>query len=304
MLTFRIQGNKLDRVREIQFIEKDLQTTVESNLEALFGLQFVATELVVGSLRLDTLAFDSQAKSFVIIEYKKDRNLSVIDQGYAYLSTLLNNKAEFVLEFNEHSKGGLKRDDVDWTQTKVVFISPEFTKYQRQAIAFKDLPIELWEVKKFDNSTITFNQLVSPEMAESIATVSGKSELVKRVSREVKVYVEEDHLHEMPESIKELYQELKERVLALGVGIRAHPVKFYIGFVANTDFTDFVLLKSKIVVSLNMKVGTVDDPKGIAKDVSKKGHWTNGDYVIDVVKGDDLDYVMTLVRQSYIKHSK
>jgi hypothetical protein len=47
-------------------------------------------------------------------------------------------------------------------------VSPQFTKYQRQAINFRDLPIELWEVSKFANGTLLFNQLKSPETSESI----------------------------------------------------------------------------------------------------------------------------------------
>jgi hypothetical protein len=45
----------------------------------------------------------------------------------------------------------LKKDNVDWSQSRVIFISPQFTTYQRKAIEFKDLPIELWEVKKYSN---------------------------------------------------------------------------------------------------------------------------------------------------------
>jgi len=50
------------------------------------------------------------------MEYKKDRNFSVVDQGVAYLNLMLNNKADFILEYNEmayHSYLKLKRDDVD-----------------------------------------------------------------------------------------------------------------------------------------------------------------------------------------------
>jgi hypothetical protein len=43
-------------------------------------------------LRIDTFAFDNESKAFVIIEYKKDRNFSVVDQGLAYLNLMLNNK--------------------------------------------------------------------------------------------------------------------------------------------------------------------------------------------------------------------
>jgi hypothetical protein len=69
--------------------------------------------------------------------------------GYAYLALLLNNKAEFILGYNEYKNQSLKRDDVDWSQSKVIFVSRQFTKYQKQAINFRDLPIELWEISKF-----------------------------------------------------------------------------------------------------------------------------------------------------------
>jgi hypothetical protein len=74
-------------------------------------------------------AFDDESKAFVIIEYKKDRNFSVVDQGMSYLNLMLNNKADFILEYNEsfHSSPNLKREGVDWSQSRIIFISPEFT---------------------------------------------------------------------------------------------------------------------------------------------------------------------------------
>jgi hypothetical protein len=60
-------------------------------------------------------SLDNENKSFVIIEYKIDQSFSVIDQGYAYLGLLLNNKAEFILEYNERKSLSLKRGDVDWS---------------------------------------------------------------------------------------------------------------------------------------------------------------------------------------------
>ena len=67
------------------------------------------------NFRIDTLAFDTETKSFVRIEYKRDRSFSVVDQGFAYLSLMLNNKADFILEYNERMKDNLKREDVDWS---------------------------------------------------------------------------------------------------------------------------------------------------------------------------------------------
>src|SRR5215204_3973518 len=131
-------------------------------MQTIFGIEFVTSEFELNNLRVDTLGFDKESNSFIIIEYKRDKNFSVIDQGYAYLALLLNNKAEFILKYNENNKAFLRKDNVDWSQSRVIFISPVFTTYQRKAIEFKDLPIELWEIKQYSNNIISLNQLITP----------------------------------------------------------------------------------------------------------------------------------------------
>jgi RecB family endonuclease NucS len=83
-------------------------------LQELFDLILVRSEFELHGLRIDTLAFDKESRAFVIIEYKKDRNFSVVDQGVAYLNLMLNNKADFIIEYNEAFSGQpLKRGEVD-----------------------------------------------------------------------------------------------------------------------------------------------------------------------------------------------
>ena len=122
----QIKGG-LSQVKETPFKkEKELQTLTEKNLKTIFGLEFVATEYQVQNLFIDTLAFDIENKTFVIIEYKRDRSFSVVDQGFSYLSLMLNNKADFILAYNEAKGKSLKRDDVDWSQARIIFIARSF----------------------------------------------------------------------------------------------------------------------------------------------------------------------------------
>ena len=147
MPLYKLIGKTLAGVKPDLFTkEKDLQVLVEANLQTLFGLNFVRSEYQIGNLRIDTLAYDKESSAFVVIEYKKGQNLSVVDQGMSYLSLLLNNKADFVLEYNERCNQTLKKDKIDWSQLRVLFVSNAFTKYQIEAFGFKDLPIELWQV--------------------------------------------------------------------------------------------------------------------------------------------------------------
>jgi len=91
-------------------LEREIQTLIEKNLKLIFGLDFVKSEFSLNNFRIDTLAFDHDASAFVIIEYKRDKNFSVIDQGYAYLSLMLNNKADYILEYNEWGQSVFKME--------------------------------------------------------------------------------------------------------------------------------------------------------------------------------------------------
>lgn len=131
MALFNLEKENLKYIKETPFkLEKEIQTLCEQNMNQLLNCSFVKTEFAVENFRLDSLGFDENNSSFVIIEYKRDKNFSVIDQGYAYLALMLNHKSDFILEYNETTGKNLKRTDVDWTQSKVIFIAPSFTNYQ------------------------------------------------------------------------------------------------------------------------------------------------------------------------------
>ena len=153
MNVFSLNNNKLKSVKSIPFKrEKDIQNIIENHTELLFGIEFVTSEFIIEEFRIDTLCFDVESSSFVIVEYKKGSSYSVIDQGYSYLSKMLNNKSEFILEYNERKNKTLKRDEIDWSQSRIIFISPSFNSYQKHSVNFKDIPFELWEIKGYHNN--------------------------------------------------------------------------------------------------------------------------------------------------------
>lgn len=305
MALFNInEQGRLVQIKEFPFkLEKEIQNLTEQNLATIFGIDFVCSEFSLGNFRIDTLAFDKGSSCFVIIEYKRDKNFSVIDQGYAYLALMLNNKADFILEYNENNKNTLKRDDVDWSQSRVIFISPGFTTYQKEAINFKDLPIELWEVKRYDNKTINYNQIQTSGSQESIKTISRQDETIQKVSREIIVYTEQDHLDDISEEIKELYEKFKNAILNLD-NIEVKPKKLYIAFVSGSNIADIRIQKNSLKIWINLQHGQLDNPKGICRDVSQIGHWGNGDYELLVNSDDNLEYIISLIKQSLKKNRK
>jgi predicted transport protein len=304
MAFYRIEKESLIPIDERSIdLERDIQRLTEINLDEVFGLQLIKSEFILRNFRFDTLAFDNDSRAFVIIEYKRDRNSSVIDQGFSYLGSMLENKAEFVLEYNSKLNASLKKEDIDWSQSRVIFISQAFTTYQQSAVNFKDLPIELWEVKKFSNDTIFYNQLLSSKAKDSIKAIT-KNKEIRKIAEEVKVYTVEDHFEKKSDSIKALFDSLKEKITSLGDDIREVPKKMYIAYKAKTNFVDVIVYAKELRLTLNIKSGYLYDPQDRTKDFTKpkQGHWGNGDYEFRVRSAEDLPYALMLIEQSYVKN--
>ena len=295
-------GTIITRVREKPFkLEKEIQTLFESNIHTIMGIELVKSECTIKNRRIDTLAFDSSSNSFVIIEYKRDRNTSVFDQGITYLSLMLQNKADFIIEYNEALNRKLRRQDVDWSQTRVVFVSTDFTENQIEATNFKDLSIELWTVKRFDNGTVAITAIQKSKTAESFKPLASKNKIMTDIATEIKVYTEEDALSGKPADIAELYSRFRSAIVGLADDIEVKPTKLYVAFKKNNhNITDIQVQFSALKIFINAKNGTLDDPKGLAKDISSVGHWGNGDYALQVSDDRDLEYIMSLVKQAVV----
>ena len=301
MQIFNKKDKKLSNLKELAFkLEKEIQNIFESNLNVLTGLNLIKSEFTIKSNRIDTLAFDEESKSFVIIEYKRHQNYSVIDQGVSYLNLMLEYKADFIVEYNETQSENLKRTDVDWSQTRIIFVSPSFTEFQKQSSNFKDLSIELWEIKQFENDLIVVNSIKKSKSAPSIKQVQQSEDSeISKIAKEIKVYTEEEHLEGKNDEIIELYEAFKQAILNLSPDLEVKPKKMEVGLTKNSKiFTDIVILKSGLKIFINMKKGTLDDPKKLMRDVSSIGHWGNGDYEVIVSDTNNLEYIMSLVKQA------
>lgn len=299
MSIYTNKNGKITQIKEKPFkLEKEIQQLFESNLNTIMGLELVKSEFSIKNKRIDSLAYDAQNNAFIIIEYKRDKNISVVDQGFTYLSLMFGNKADIIVEYNESLKKQLKRDEVDWSQTRVVFVSTSFTENQKLATNFKDLAIELWEVKRFENDTVSITPIKKSKSAESIKPLTEQDKELKAVQDEIKVYTEEDHLIKPTEEIKELYELVRNRILTFADDIEIIHKKVCIVFKKDKkNFCSLHLQKNNIKIWLNAKWGKINEPKGIAHDVSNKGHYGPGDYEIDMNDDSQLEYILSLIKE-------
>lgn len=306
-MLFKIIDKNISLIEETHFdLEADIQKLVENNLKDIFpdfNLTFIKSEVVAGNFRFDSLAFDEENKIFYIVKYKNVEKMSLIDQGVAYLKILLERKAEFTYLLDELKGIELKPNAIDWASSRVLFVAPSYNNYQLEIAKLNNAPFSLYKFSKYGKdfftidrieykakSKIDFNDFVGPDSRE--------------VNEKIKVYDENDHLKDKSQAIKDLYQNIKKKILELDGDIFIEYKKNYVAFKGTTNICDLEIFKKDISVFINLNSGELDDPFKIAKlmkyaDGKKLGHHGNGDYRVKIYSKDDIDKLMFLIKQSY-----
>lgn len=301
MKIFKNNNEKLSEINNLWFLlEKDMQKLIEKNLEKTFSLEFISTEFQIWDLRIDTLAFDRENNSFVIIEYKRWNSYSVIDQAMSYLALMLNNKPNFTEELSRKRQNFIDSKTIEWSQSRIIIVADGFNKYQKESINFKDLPVELYECKKFENDLIVLNSINSKKSTESFKHITNfETREFEKVTKELKTYIEEDLLKKSEKNILEMYEELKEFIFDLDSEILMIPKKFYIAFKKGwKNYFDFEIRKNFIKIFLNLKKWELKFSENLI-DVSNIWHYWNWDYVLRFEKREDIFDVKEYIKQTY-----
>ncbi len=314
MKLFDIRNKKVEEVEQLSFkLERDIQNLIEPNVETFFGLKFVKSEFTVDKYRVDTLCFNEETNSFVIIEYKKGNSYSVIDQGYTYLQLLLNHKSDFLLVLSQYFNKVMRFEEVDWSQSRIVFVSPSFNSYQKDSVNFKDLPFELWEIKNYSNNTVVLNQHRS-NSKESIETLNPNTSnsMITQVTKEVTVYTVEQHLSKTTQKVVEKWNQINERLSSLDeieiipkgpyISVMYYgKTVCYFNFMKKGIRIDILRGNVNLDGSKSKNYFDIDDPKGISTEGSWE--WKSGTmgtlYRIYIDEKSDIEYTLFLIKQKY-----
>ena len=175
---------------------------------------------------------------------------------------------------------------------------------------FKESPLRLNEGL---GAVESWNEAAIRDRAERLAMRASQVWAAPKLSAEViaqlkpkVVKAQEFTLDDHPSvaeggSMRHLFEALRKEVLALDPCVTEEIFKSYIAFKAETNFLDVVAQAKRLRLSLNMKFHELHDEKGLARDMTHIGHYGNGDAEIGLSKGDELPYIMGLVRQAFEK---
>lgn len=150
---------------------------------------------------------------------------------------------------------------------------------QKRADHLAELVIAVWPMPKLDAATLAIYQ------PKKVAPIS--------------VYSIEDHPHLLTPGLREVFEALRKKVLALDPCVTEEFKKLYVAFKAETNFVDVIPRAKSLALTINMSFADIHDPKGICEDVTNLGLWGNGDIRVELKSLDELPYVMGLIRQSY-----
>lgn len=299
MALFKINGSAIKKLTAKELdLEKHLQELFENNLEEILNIVFLAHEYSTSfGGRIDTLGIDKNG-SPCIIEYKKNQNDNVINQGLSYLRWLLDHKADFEI-LCQNKKADI---EIDWDSPRVICIAESYNKFDLDTADILPINVELLRYRIYDESILYLEPENYQKVRISTSGILKKSKLGKeKLERLQKVYSIDDHLEGIDKETKLLFQSLREKILSIDQNITEEAKAKYIAYKTSTNFTDIVVKQSGLKIFLNVKSGQLDDPQNLARDLTnpKIGHWGNGDYEVKLEKENELDSVFGLIKQSY-----
>ncbi|MGM0915330.1 MAG: GmrSD restriction endonuclease domain-containing protein [Pseudomonadota bacterium] len=111
-------------------------------------------------------------------------------------------------------------------------------------------------------------------------------------------YTLDDHSYLTGGGVRELFDMFSTEVLALDPCVYQDVKKLYVAFKAETNFVDVIPQAKRLLLSLNVSVADLEDPRGLGRDVTGLGRWGNGDIEVPLSSASDLPYVVGLVRQA------
>lgn len=291
--------------------EKMIQNLVERNLNVIFPeLEFVTTEYSLEGLRIDSVAFNTETNSFVIIEYKNLKHGGVLDQGLAYLDLLEARPDAFILLYND-VKGKLPPKEIEWEESKVIIIAPEFTPHQLRSANVTKHPIELYQISRFDDEIIALQRI------EKTRDSPNKTKTKNTPSIRLIEYSEDDYLagkyftpqKTIPDNVKELFITMKNKILETFPELEAIQKSKYAGFYSKKDGTS--ICSMEITPNLLHFCYAINKPDVFPKTPfirymvkpsgEKMGHWGLGDYMSDIKTVSDVDKAISFLGIVYEK---
>lgn len=280
-------------------LERDLQRIVEQNMESLFGVRLLASEFSTGPVhggRMDSIGIDENGTP-VIFEYKRNVSESVINQGLFYLDWLLDHQGDFKMLVQEKLGPGVV-STVDFGAPRLICIANDFTRYDEHAIRQMGRAIELVRYQQFEGDLMAFELVASSTTSTPTPKPTpGPSQSPPKGKYSTGL----EHLEKAPQELKDLHEQLRLAIEAIGDDITTKWNKYYLTFRRLKNFASIEVYSQakKLLVFVKVDPASITLEQGFSRDVSNIGHMGTGDLELTVTSPETLAKALPLVQQSY-----
>lgn len=274
-------------------LERELQNTIEQNMELFFGVRFLKSEFTITNGRMDSIGIDEN-NSPVIFEYKRSSNENVINQGLFYLDWLIDHKADFKLLVLEKFGKDIA-DQIEWSVPCVICIANEFTKYDLHAVNQMQRNIKLVKYKKYGEKLLLFEHLNTPVLrpaVESAPTTTNINNAYHQKSHLEKLAIANNHF-------KLLYTSLCEYIESLGDDLIQNQLKLYVAYKKIQNVFCIEIYKQQIILRAKLNPDTITLEDGFTRDMRIIGHYGTGDLEISIKDEQDFQKAKPLIDRAY-----
>lgn len=281
-----------ERTSSTVLLEKQLQTTIEQNMETFFGVRFLKSEYAITSGRMDSIGIDEN-NSPVIFEYKRSTSENVINQGLFYLDWLLDHKADFKLLVIE--KLGMEvADQIDWSVPCVICIANDFTKYDVHTVNQMQRNIKLVKYRKYGDNLLLFEHLNTP-VAKPVAETSS-------IPATSSTYTQKTHLEKLASAsnhFKTLYAALCDYIESLGDDLVPNQLKLYLAYKKVQNIFCIEIYNKQILLRMKLAPDTVELEEGFTRDTRGIGHYGTGELEVSIKTAEDFQKAKKLIDRAY-----
>jgi len=290
MTDIRLYNLKEEKAKEIKKkqvdLERDIHELVESNLEEFFGIRYLDSEYSTGKKhrgRIDTIGIDENS-SPVIIEYKRQMNENIINQGLFYFDWLLDHKGDFEILVRDNLGNDI---EIDWSSPRLLCIAEDFTRYDSYAVEQMNRNIELIRYQLYEDGYIMFELVNAIEGEKSESTSD-------RHYKGFKEYYEDAN-----KKIKNIFQEMEDYIMSLGDDIQKKELKYYCAYKRLRNFVSVEIRSSKVLIYAKVDPKSLETLPDYARDVTDIGHYGTGDLELQITNLEDLEDAKPYIEKSY-----
>ncbi|WBX98986.1 DUF5655 domain-containing protein [Chryseobacterium gambrini] len=272
--------------------EKEIQNLIERNLLEVLDMHFLATEYTTNGGRIDTLAVDRNGAP-VIIEYKRNKNDNIINQGLSYLRWLQAQKIEFfqMLILKKFGDEFLKSFIIDWKNPRVICIAESYNKFDIDTVEVIPMRIELFKYRYYDNGIFSLEPINVNEQIQK-----SNNDLTTNVESELLNLNLDSHLIKANENIKDLFKDLRSKIFELDENIIEKITTLYVAYRLAKNFVEIHIAKNHL--KIHLRPIDYNDPENLVEKISDKYQWTM-DRRIYLKNEESMDYVFNIIEQSY-----